>query len=254
MSLTDFRKSRIPQHRSVRTAPFEAWRLVVWGGFSVAFSLVASRHVLTWTGWYAHLVELALRWAGVPFAAFHERGVWLVSTPGWSVATFNPVATGLGALAYGGGAAALLLGAVMGRRIPFPLRAWMGLGGGLLLLTTVVLFLLPIPRLTPERFSQLWSQVALGTTLVSPWAWALLVGLLPIPLGRVVLWGFIGVFTLFLWSALRLAFCLALAHWAGSVWLPPAFILGCSLPDILVVVTAYGFALEPAGGLWERGQ
>lgn len=248
-----FRRVKIPQHRSIRGTSFAPWRIPAWGALSLIASFLAAKHAALWTGWYVSLVGSLLHWAGAPFTASTRAGYWLVATPAWSLATYNPVADPMGALTYGA-ASALMLGlAIKLPRIPMPLRTWLGLTSALLLITTLSLFLNPVPRLTPETFSRLWCQVALGTTFLIPTTWALLVGLLPLPMGRVALTGLFATITVFVWNACRLAFCLTLAAWAGVVWLPPAFILGCALPDILVLVAFYGLALEGAGRVWEGG-
>jgi hypothetical protein len=201
---------------------------------------------------YTLMLEKLLVVVGVPFEQGALDRLLFIEIPSWSVATFNPVAVLPGALAYV--AAGLILAAAVWwvPKIPFPLKAWLSLSGLLLLITTLVLVWMPIPRFTPEVFAGLWMKVAVATSLVFPWAWALLVGVLPLPVARVALWG-TGAWIIFgAWNVIRLAFFLALARSAGVLWLPIAFIFGGTLMDCFVFIITFSRVLEPAGREWEE--
>jgi hypothetical protein len=244
------RITTIPLHRSVRMVHYKTWRLVFWILFSLAGSLSVAWTGPVWSAWYAKLDWLLLSWARVPFAAVTAQTHLMFPVTAWKIPIFNPVANLRGALTYGCVSLVLLAISIKARRLSMPARAWIGVPACLLLLSTIVLYIMPIPRLDPVNFSSLWSQVTLGTLLLLPWAWALIVGILPLPIWRSMAFLAASMVVVFCWSATRLALVLTLAYWAGAVWLPPAFVLGCAIPDILVVVVAYGYALEPAGTLW----
>ena len=201
---------------------------------------------------YGLVLEGLLTWARVPFEPGAPDQLAFISIPSWSVTTFNPVAVLPGALAYLG--AGLFLAVVVWRipKIPFPVAAWISLLGVLLLLTTLVMSLMPVMRFTPEIFAGLWMKVTVATALIYPWLWAFLVGVLPLPVKRVAIWGAVAWVTFGLWNVVRLACFLALARAAGVLWLPLSFILGCTLLDCFVFIIAFCRALEPAGREWEE--
>ena len=245
-------RGRIPLHRSVRYVRFTFQRLAGWLVVAVVttgLQLYFNKGLIRTYGW---VLEGLLTRAGVPFEQGTPDQLGFISIPSWSVTTFNPVAVLPGALAYLG--AGLFLALVVWRipKIPFPVSAWISLLGVLLLVCTLVLSLLPVPRFTPEVFAGLWMKVTVATALIYPWLWACLVGVLPLPATRVFVWGAGAWVTFALWNAIRLACFLALARTAGVLWLPLAFILGCTLMDCFVFIIAFSRALEPAGQEWEE--
>lgn len=245
-------RGRIPLHRSVRYVRFTFQRLAGWllaAVVTTGMQLYFNRSLTRIYGW---VLEGLLSWAGVPFEQGTPDHLAFISTPSWSVTTFNPVAVLPVALAYCG--AGLFLALVVWRipKLPFPLSAWLSLLGVLLLVCTLVMSLMPIPRFTPEVFAGLWMKVTVATALLYPWLWAALLGILPLPIKRVFAWGAGAWVTFALWNAVRLAAFLALARAAGVLWLPLAFILGGTLMDCFVFIVAFSRALEPAGQEWEE--
>ena len=245
------RRGRIPLHRSVRHVAFKGGRLAAWSLAAIACTVLMLVYHRALLEGYRGLVEGLLRAAGVPFANGVPARLGFLRIPAWRVESFNPIAHWSGALPYGA-ASLVLLFAPRLPRMPLPVGSWLSLVGGLMLLTTLVLYWRPVPVLTPASFSGLWGQITVGTALLFPWIWALLVGVLPLPPLRVALWGLLALAVFLLWNGVRLAFFLALARAAGVVWLPPALILGCTLPDFMVLVIAFGRVLEPAGASWEE--
>lgn len=246
-----FNKGFIPQHRSVRRLPFSRWRLYFCGcAMFVLPYLTAlfSRNVIAGYTW---LVEKLLCWAGVVHDPEPGIRIGFLLIPSWRIPSFNPMADAKTAVIYFAATVSVLIWAIASRRMPFPARAWLGLGASMMLLTELVLFLLPVPRLTPEGFSSLWVQVAIGTLILLPGIWILFVGVIPVRFWKVVFWGAWAFVVVFLFSACRLAFFLSFAPLLGAVWLPTAFILGCSLLDILVMVVAFSRVMEKEGPRWE---
>lgn len=245
-------RGRIPLHRSVRHVRFGFNRLLAWLCAALAITgvqLLAHRGLLQA---YRTLVEGLLDLAQVPFEPGPVSLVAGLAIPSWSIQTFNPVAVPSGALAYGLLGLVLAVGLWRIPRLPFPLVAWLSLVGILLLTTTLLLALHPLPQFTPEVFAGMWVKVAVATSLVFPWFWVLLVGVLPLPAPRVAFWGLAAWLVFGLWNILRLAFLLALARAAGVVWLPLAFMLGGTLPDCFVFILFFSRVLEPAGQEWEE--
>jgi len=231
---------------------FHPWRFGFWLLAAVVCISLILWHMQTLTGLYKSTVEGLLRASGVAFSAGAGDSLGPIGIPNWDVATFNPVASAQGALIYGLASLLVLLVVWFIPRIPFPLAAWLAAIALILLLATLVLHWRPVPLLTPLSFSALWSKVSLGTLIIYPALWALLVGVLPLPVPRVALWGLLA-FTFFLvWNVVRLAFFLALAGWAGAVWLPIGIVFGGTLPDCLVLITAFAFVMEKAGPVWEE--
>jgi hypothetical protein len=253
MSILVNSRRNIPLHRSVRMVAFRLWHLLFWMIFALLSTFFVARSGPIWTEWYARVVERLLGWGGLPFERGAGAPLWNFRTPSWALDSFNPAAAWNGALIFLAIGVLALLIATRLKRLPFPASAWLGLSAGLLLLSTGVLYLLPQPRLTPESFSALWGQVSLGTLLIFPLIWAMLVGTLPVPPSRVLFFGLSAMLMMGVWSACRLALSLAIAHWAGEIWLPVAFILACSIPDFLVLIVAFGLTIEPAGFLWGEG-
>lgn len=239
-------------HRSVRYVRFSFQRLVGWLLVAIVTTGVQLYFNKGLNRAYGLVLEGLLTVARVPFEQGAPDRLAFISIPSWSVTTFNPVALLPGALAYLGVGLFLALAVWRIPKIPFPVGAWISLLGVLLLVTTLVMSLMPVPRFTPEVFTGLWMKVTVATALIYPWLWALLVGVLPLPVKRVVIWGVAAWVSFGLWNAVRLAFFLALARAAGALWLPLAFILGGTLMDCFVFIIAFSRALEPAGQEWEE--
>lgn len=245
-------RGRILMHRSVRHVRFHPWRFILW----LLAATLAIALMLWYIGplvqGYRSAVEYLLQLSGVPFTAGPGDRLGSIGIPNWHVATFNPVASHLGFWIYAGACILVLLLIWIVPRMPFPLAAWFAALALLLLLASLVLHWRPVPLLTPEAFSTLWGKVSIGTMLIYPGIWALLVGILPLPVPRVALWGIAAFIFFLVWNAIRLAFFLALAGWAGAVWLPIGIVFGGTLPDCLVLITAFAFVMEKAGPVWEE--
>ena len=199
---------------------------------------------------YGVLLEHLLELAQVPVQRGPLDSLIFVDIPSWSVETFNPVAVLSGALGYGAAGLGLALGAWRVPRLPFPMAAWLALVGIILLISTLVLVLVPLPRFTPEVFSAMWVKLAVATALIYPWFWALLVGGMPLSSGRIAFWGLLAWVVVAIWNIMRLAFFLALARAAGVIWLPLAFMLGSALPDCVIFIIYFNRVLVPAGPEW----
>ena len=245
------RRGRIPLHRSVRHVRFGFARLAGWAAVALAATGAQLYFNDKLINCYAALLEWLLTRAQVPFQRGPLEHLAFIQIPTWSVTTFNPVALLPGAVAYG--LTGLFLAVVAWRipRLPLPLAAWCSLLGGMLVITTCVLTLDPIPHFTPEVFVGMWLKVTVATALIYPWFWLILVGVLPLPLARVARCGLAAWAIFALWNVFRMAFFLALAQAAGVFWLPMAYMLGGTLPDCFVFIVFFSRALEPAGREWE---
>lgn len=243
-------KRFIPEHRSVRRVAFHPKRLAAGALLSglLCVSLYTQGTVIAQA--HARLVSMLLEWAKLPFSHGYGGQLGIISIASWQVDSFNPMGDPTMASLYVGGTLMLFLLAILVPKWPFPIRAWLGMGSLMLLTTEIVLFFKPIPRFTPESFSVLWGQVAVGTLVLFPAIWSLLVGVIPIPIFRIILWGISAQIVMFAFSACRLAFCLAFAHFFGVLWLPIAFVLFCSIFDFLVMVVFFAQALEQEGPRW----
>lgn len=244
-------RGRIPLHRSVRHVRFSGRSLAIWILLAVAITAIQWHFLNELLAGYGSILEHLLSAARVPFGPGTGDRLASIPIPAWRVATYNPAAVLPGALAYLGAGLALILSLWFAPRLPYPLRAWLALLGLLLCLVTLVLAWRPEPRFTPDLFSALWMKLTVATSLAFPWIWSLLVGILPLPFRRAVLWGGFAWLVLAAWNVIRLAFFLALARAAGVLWLPVALVFGSTMLDGYVLVIAFARVLEPAGHEWE---
>ena len=243
-------RGRIPLHRSVIFVDYHAPRIIGWAIAALACTLLLIAFHDSLLKAYSEGVAICLRTGGISFDQGAGDGMAGMTLPTWRVDTFNPVATRNGALVYGLCSLAGMLLVWRLPRVPLPVAAWFSLASAVLLLATLVLYWRPLPILTSESFSGLWGKVTLGTALVLPGVWGMLVGMLPLPVFRVAVWGLAAMIISAVWSMLRLAFFLGLAQWAGVVWLPMGVVFGGTLMDCLVLIVCFGFTLEPAGKAW----
>jgi len=152
-------RGRIVMHRSLRHVRFNRKRLSGWlltASAATALQLYFCKFLIYI---YSSLMEGLLTLARVPFEHGPLDRLCFIAIPSWSVESYNPVAMLPGALAYGLGGLALALLVWRIPISPFPLSAWISLLGSLLMVTTLVLSLRPIPRFTPEVFSGMWMKV-----------------------------------------------------------------------------------------------
>lgn len=246
------KRGRIPMHRSIRHVHFYAKRAIWLTLLALVIVLVMAWFIEPLVALYGQMGEGLLRLAHVPFSAGSGDFLGPILIPTWKLETFNPVASTAGLWGYVIVTIVALLLAWLSPRIPLPVAAWIGIVSLMLLLAALVLHGRPVPMLTPETFSGLWGKVTIGTMLIYPAIWAMLVGILPQPIWRVAVWFLAALGFFFVWSIVRLAFFLALAHWAGVVWLPIGIVFGLTLLDCLVLVVAFGFFMEKAGHAWEK--
>lgn len=245
-------RGRIPLHRSVRYVRFSPWRAAGWviaAALATGGQLYFNRLL---TRGFGLILEGLLHVAQVPFEPGAGDRLAFINIPSWSVTTFNPAALLPTALLYAGAGVFLSLAIWWIPKVPFPMKAWVSLLGMLLLIITAVLGIQPVPRFTPEIFSGLWMKITVATSLLFPWVWATVVGILPLPVFRVGLWGLVAWVLFVAWNVTRLAVFLALARAAGVLWLPIAFIFGSTLMDCFVFIIAFSRVLEPAGREWQE--
>lgn len=245
-------RGRIPMHRSIRHVKFNQTRFLLVITAALTCSAMLYWKIDGLISFYCHLEEWVLRFGGVPFQRVSGDFLGHIPIPVWSVETFNPVAEPWVALCYVIATMIIMFITWRCHCIPTPVGAWLGVVSLVLLLATLILHWKPEPLLTPQAFSGLWGKITLGTALIYPCLWAFLLGILPLPLSRTIFWFLLALMFFFVWSAVRMAFFLALAHWAGVIWLPIGIVFGGTIPDCLVLIVAFGFVMEKAGESWEQ--
>lgn len=245
-------RGRIPMHRSIRHVSFNRTRFLLVVTAAMVFSALLYWKIDALISLYGGLEEWILRLGGVPFQRVSGDFLGHIPIPVWSVATFNPVASHGAALCYIFATLFIMFITWRCHCIPTPVGAWLGVISLVLLLATLILHWKTDPLLTPEAFTGLWGKITLGTALIYPCLWAFLLGILPLNLWRTLFWFLMALIFFFVWSTLRMAFFLALAHWAGVIWLPIGIIFGGTIPDCLVLIVAFGFVMERAGESWEQ--
>jgi hypothetical protein len=239
-------------HRSIRHVQVQPWRLTFWLTVALIGTVALVWYSVPLVHGYRFMVNSLLQWTGIPFEAGKGEMLSHIWIPNWNIGTFNPVVSPRGFWTYG---LVIVLGQILIWRaswIPLPLAAWIAAILLVLLLAILILHWRPEPILTPLAFSVLWGKVTIGTVLIYPCLWALLVGILPLPISRVAFWGCAALVFFLAWNIVRLAFFLALARWAGVVWLPIGIVFGGTLPDCLVLITAFAFVMEKVGPLWDE--
>ena len=110
----------------------------------------------------------------------------------------------------------------------------------------------PSFRFNSTEFTQMWLRGEVLVWLLLPWVSAFLFVLIqPSLIGRVA-WVLVAQIFGFLWSAVRLAFCLGVLHYTGILFLPLLWFCLGLLADLLYMFVFYSLAVYQTCGAWGR--
>jgi hypothetical protein len=102
----------------------------------------------------------------------------------------------------------------------------------------------PSYRLTSAEYEQIWLRGEFLVWILLPWISALII-ILTIPsLIRGLVWGMLLQIYAVFWSAVRLAFCLGIFHYSGTLFLPLLWFCFGILFDLVYLLAFYSFALR----------
>jgi hypothetical protein len=113
----------------------------------------------------------------------------------------------------------------------------------------------PSTQYTPVLFSQIWLRGEVLVWLLLPWVTAMLFVPIQPSWPKVFAW-MLGVQVYgFLWSAVRLAFCLGIIALTGALLVPVLWFIFGMLADLVYVAVAYSIVVHQASNQWgERKQ
>ena len=120
----------------------------------------------------------------------------------------------------------------------------------LVVMSAATLMVTPSLRYTSILFTQIWLRGEVLVWFLLPWVTAIL--FMPIQPSWPKIWAWmIGVQVYgFLWSAVRLAFCLGVISFTGSLLTPVLWFLFGMLADLTYIAVAYSLVVHQAAGRW----
>jgi hypothetical protein len=117
----------------------------------------------------------------------------------------------------------------------------------LLMAAAAIMAFSPNSEITSAEFSQIWLRGEVLVWLLLPWFSAGLLVVLQPTVWPGMIWGVVMQVYGFLWSAVRLAFCLGVLHYSGLLFIPLLwFVLGL-LADVLYIVVFLSLSTRIAG-------
>ena len=117
----------------------------------------------------------------------------------------------------------------------------------LLFLAAGVMVFSPGSEITSVEFSQIWLRGEVLVWLLLPWFSAGLLVLLQPTVWPGVIWAILMQAYGFLWSAVRLAFCLGVLHFSGLLFMPLLWFTLGLLADVLYIVVFLSLSTRVAG-------
>lgn len=117
----------------------------------------------------------------------------------------------------------------------------------LLFLAAGVMVFSPSSEVTSVEFSQIWLRGEILVWLLLPWFSAGLLVLLQPTVWPGVIWAVLMQAYGFLWSAVRLAFCLGVLHFSGLLLMPLLWFTLGLLADVLYIVVFLSLSTRVAG-------
>jgi len=117
----------------------------------------------------------------------------------------------------------------------------------ILMITAGVIFVWPDTGITSAEFSQIWLRGAVLVWFVLPWISACLLVVLQHNLALGIVWAVVMQAYGFVWSAIRLAFCLGVLHFSGLLFMPLLWFTLGLLADVLYIVVFLSLSTRVAG-------
>ena len=110
-----------------------------------------------------------------------------------------------------------------------------------------VMVFAPSSEITSAEFSQIWLRGEVLVWLLLPWFSAGLLVVLQPTVWPGLLWAVLMQAYGFLWSAVRLAFCLSVLHYSGLLFMPLLWFTLGLLADVLYIVVFFSLSTRVAG-------
>jgi hypothetical protein len=117
----------------------------------------------------------------------------------------------------------------------------------LLFLAAGVMTFAPGSEITSAEFSQIWLRGEILVWLLLPWVSAGLLVVLQHTVWPGLIWAVLMQAYGFLWSAIRLAFCLGVLHYSGLLFMPLLWFTLGLLADVLYIVVFLSLSTRVAG-------
>jgi len=240
------RRKLIYPHRSVRSIPFTAGRVTV--AVLIAMALTTGiywfRAVLLEE--HNRITAALLDVSGIPADGSERVDIFkpigsadVITTPVFSPNQQLPRVTVL----FAGVFLALI---VVHRKVPMA-RSFVVFLVVILLVTAVIIFIWPETGITSAEFSQIWLRQAVLIWFVLPWISACLLVVLQHNLLLGVAWAVVMQAYGFVWSAIRLAFCLGVLHFSGLLLMPLLWFTLGLLAEALYIVVFLSISTRVAG-------
>jgi hypothetical protein len=240
------RRKLIYPHRSVRSMPLTTLRI------SVAIITALALTIAVY--WYrAGLLDLhnritagTLTVAGIPFTnsqfveTFEPIGTAQVVT----TSVFSPVQQPI---------RLVLLFALVVASL-FAVYRWIALSRSfivflwvILIATGVILLFVPTAEVTSAEFSQIWMRSEVLVWFLLPWLCAPLLVIFHPNIWPGVGWAAVMQVYGFVWSAVRLAFCLGVLHFTGLLFMPVLWFALGLLADVLYIIVFISISARASG-------
>ena len=123
----------------------------------------------------------------------------------------------------------------------------------LILVGTGVMIFSQSFEIGPTEFTQIWLRQEVLVWLLLPWFSASLFVLMQPALWSGLLWSLAVEVYAFVWSAVRLAFCLAVLHYSGLLFVPLLWFGLGMLADVIYILVFFSLSTHQAAGrAWGR--
>lgn len=243
------RRTFIYPHRSVRSVRITAAKLTVGLVASLLLSSLVAVSAIPLLSVHSRMSTSLLKLSGIPVSGMETLEIFRGLGP--TVVPITPELDVKGSLIR---AAILFIVCLVGllviqRRIQLS-RTFIFFLITLLLLSGLAVAINPMFHLTSGEFSQIWLRGEILVWLILPWITTILFVSIQPSLLDGVLW-VIGVqIYAFLWSAVRLTFCLGVLHYTGVLFLPLLWFCLGFLADFLYIQVFYSIVVHRSCNHW----
>jgi hypothetical protein len=246
------RRNSIYPHRSIRSLPLNGTRVGAAILLSVALTATAYRFRAPVLAEHNQISAALLRLCSIPVEGSAQVELFapvgsseVVTTPVFHLST-QPVRI---AVLFAGGVLALL---AVYRSVELA-RNFIVFLLVLLLSAAGVMAFSPGSEITSAEFSQVWLRGEVLVWFLLPWFSAGLLMVLQPSLWQGLIWSVLMPAYGFLWSAIRLTFCLGVLHYSGLLFMPLLWFTLGLLADVLYIVVFLSLSTRLAGlGAWGR--
>ncbi|MCU1334687.1 MAG: hypothetical protein JWO19_268 [Bryobacterales bacterium] len=246
------RRTAIYPHRSIRSLPLNTGRLLAALGFAIALTALVYWARAPLLARHNQISAALLRLCNIPLEGSTQVDVFepigsaeVVTTTAFRLDR-QPIRV---AILFVSAVVALLAvyrGVELARNFVVFLLVLLMLGAG-------VMVFAPGSEITSAEFSQIWLRGELLVWLLLPWFSAGLLVMLQPEAWPGLMWAVLMQAYGFVWSAIRLAFCLGVLHYSGLLFMPLLWFTLGLLADVLYVVVFFSLSTHVAGlRVWGR--